>query len=206
MISINSGSDSFRRLGILLHVGQSEYQAGYRAGSQMAARHLRRVLFVIHEAGNAALAQRCAGFRAALSRAGGRVGELTVDLQQPREAEQRIAAALATHRYDGLLTLGGASIAAPALDALRATHLLGKLTYATFGIGPDVLRAVESGEITFAVDQQPYLQGYLPVVLLTQFHLYGVLPDRGRLVNTGPAFITKENARRVLALVGEGVR
>jgi simple sugar transport system substrate-binding protein len=172
----------------------------------MASRHPRRVLCVIHEAGNLALAQRCRGFADAISRAGGRSSVLTVDLQRPRAAEHRIATALAAHHYDGLLTLGGATIAAPTLEALRADRLLGKLVYATFGIGPQVLQAVERGEISFAADQQPYLQGYLPIVLLTQYHLYGVLPDRGKVVSTGPVFITKQNAHRVLTLLGEGVR
>lgn len=206
VISINSGSDAFRKLGILLHVGQNEYRAGFAAGERMASSDPRRVLCVIHEAGNLALAQRCRGFAAAISRAGGRSSVLTVNLQQPQAAESRIAAALAAHRYDGLLTLGGASIAGPTLDALRADHLLGKLAYATFGIGPKVLHAVEQGQIAFAADQQPYLQGYLPIVFLTQYHLYGVLPDRGEVVDTGPVFITKQNAHHVLALLGEGVR
>lgn len=206
VVSINSGSDAFAKLGILVHVGQGEYQAGYAAGKRMGALHVRRALCVIHEAGNLALAERCRGFAAALSTAGGRGSVLTVNLQQPQAAEQRIAAALRARHYDGLLTLGGASIAAPALTALRTDHLLGKLTYATFGISPQVLQAVQSGEIRFAADQQPYLQGYLPIVLLTQYHLYGVLPDRGEVVSTGPVFITKQNARRVLALINQGVR
>ena len=108
--------------------------------------------------------------------------------------------------FDGLLTLGGAVIAGPTLGALRSDRLLGKITYATFGIGPQVPNAVRVGQITFAVDQQPYLQGYLPIVLLTEYHLYGVLPDRGKLISTGPVFITSQNAAHVLELSNQGVR
>ena len=69
-----------------------------------------------------------------------------------------------------------------------------------------MLRAVLAGRIQFAVDQQAYLQGYLPVVLLTQYDLYGVLPDRGRLIATGPELVTRRNAARVLALALKGLR
>jgi simple sugar transport system substrate-binding protein len=206
VVSINSGSDAFRRLGTLLHVGEDEYSAGYAAGRRMSARHVRHALCVIHEAGNLDLERRCRGFAAALAITGGRTSMLDVNLQQTNSAEQRIAAALRGGRFDGLLTLGGAVIAQPTLGALRSDHLLGKITYATFGIGPQVLDAVRAGQISFAVDQQPYLQGYLPIVLLTEYHLDGILPDRGQLLTTGPVFITRQNATQVLELVNQGVR
>jgi simple sugar transport system substrate-binding protein len=104
------------------------------------------------------------------------------------------------------VTLGGASIATLALAAISTDHVAGKIAYATFGIGPDVLRAIREGRILFAVDQQPYLQGYLPIVLLEQEHRYGVLPAKGTLIQTGPVFVTKANAGRVLALSTRGIR
>ena len=131
VVSINSGSDAFRRLGTLLHVGEDEYDAGYAAGRRMRARHVRRALCVIHEAGNQSLEQRCHGFAAALGATGARTSVLDVNLQHTNAAEQRIAAALRGGRFDGLLTLGGAVIASPTLGALRSDHLLGKITYAT---------------------------------------------------------------------------
>jgi simple sugar transport system substrate-binding protein len=206
VVSINSGSDAFAKLGILTHVGEDEYQAGYAAGQRMEAKHVHRALCVIHEAGNLALQQRCNGFAAALRAAGATTATLDVNLQDAGAAERLIAAALRPRRFDGLLTLGGASIAGPALQALKSDHLLGRLTYATFGVGTQVLRAIEARQIAFAVDQQPYLQGYLPIVILTQYHLYGVLPDKGKLVSTGPTFITSRNAAHVLTLVNQGVR
>ncbi len=206
VVSINSGSDAFRKVGTLLHVGEDEYTAGYAAGRRMNARHVRHALCVIHEAGNLDLEQRCRGFAAALATTGARTSMLDVNLQHTAAAEHRIAGALRGGRFDGLLTLGGAVIAGPTLDALRSDHLLDEITYATFGIGPQVLDAVRAGQIRFAVDQQPYLQGYLPIVLLTEYHLYGVLPDRGKLISTGPVFITRQNAAHVLELSNQGVR
>jgi simple sugar transport system substrate-binding protein len=206
VVSINSGSGAFAKLGTLLHVGENEYQAGYDAGQRMRSYHVHRTLCVIPEAGNPDLQQRCRGFAAALSIAGAHTSVLNVNLQNTSAAEQLIAAALRKGSFDGLVTLSGAVIAPPALRAIQADHLLGRLTYATFGIGPRVLSAIQNGEIAFAADQQPFLQGYLPIVLLTEYHLYGVLPDRGELISTGPVFITKHNAAQVLRLINEGVR
>ena len=101
----------------------------------------------------------------------------------------------------------GATIVPPALQALEATGMEHRIPYATFAShSADVLRAVLAGKIEFAVDQQPYLQGYLPIVLLAQYIRYGVLPATGTVIPTGPVFVTKANAARVLALSVRGIR
>jgi simple sugar transport system substrate-binding protein len=206
VISINSGADAFRSLGTLLHVGQRESAAGYAAGKRMAQLGVRHALCVIHEAGNLALHERCRSFARAIAAAGGSSRTITVDLQDRATVERTIADALSAGRNDGLLTLGGATIATSALAALKETGLLGRIPYGTFGVSPEILRAIESGKIQFAVDQQPYLEGYLPIVLLAEYKLYGLLPDRGKLIATGPEFITRRNAAKALALTLEGVR
>ena len=64
VISINSGSDAFAKLGTLLHVGENEYQAGYAAGQRMPRRTMsHRTLCVIHEPHNLGLEQRCRRLR-----------------------------------------------------------------------------------------------------------------------------------------------
>jgi len=206
VVSINSGSESFRKLGILLHVGQPEYAAGLGAGKRMAAEGIEHPLCVIQEAGNIGLEERYRGFASAIAAAGGSARALTVDLQDQAGAERAIAAALRSGHFDGVLTMG-ATIVAPALEALAATHLAGRIPYATFAShSADVLRDVLAGKIQFAVDQQPYLQGYLPIVLLAQYIRYGVLPATGTVIPTGPVFVTKANASRVLALSARGIR
>jgi simple sugar transport system substrate-binding protein len=206
LVSINSGSASFRSLGILVHVGQPEYAAGLGAGKRMAAEGIRHALCVIQEAGNVGLEERYKGFAHAIAEAGGTSRTLIVNLQDQPGAERAIATALRRGHIDGLLTMG-AEIAAPALQALNATGMQHKVTYATFAShSTDVLRAVLAGKIQFAVDQQPYLQGYLPIVLLAEYTRYGVLPATGTLIPTGPVFVTKANAAQVLALSARGIR
>lgn len=206
VISINSGGSAFRSLGIAVHVGQAEYEAGVGVGERLAKKDVTRALCVVHEAGNQALHERCRGVADTLRRAGGTVTVLTVDLQDRRGADTLIAAALAGRDYDAIVTLGGASIAEPALRAIRARQLDGEIVYATFGVGPDVLRALMQGRLEFAVDQQAYLQGYLPIVLLAQHRDNGILPPQGTLIPTGPVFVTKANASAVLELVDRGLR
>jgi simple sugar transport system substrate-binding protein len=206
VVSINSGSDSFRRLGVLLHVGQPEYAAGLGAGKRMAAEGVSHALCVIQEAGNNGLAERYRGFAHAMDESGGTSRVLTVNLQDQAGAKRAIAADLRSGHIDGLLTMG-AEIATPALEALKATGMQNRIVYATFAShSNDVLRAVLAGKIQFAVDQQPYLQGYLPVILLAEYTRYGVRPARGTLIPTGPVFVTRANAARVLALSARGIR
>lgn len=164
---------------------------------------MRGPICVDHEVGNASLDQRCQGFLDAIAKAGGAGRVLAVNAANPTDAQQKITAAT-TPRVDGVFTLG-ALAARAATAALLAQGKAGKIPLATFDLSPDVLAGIRDGSIAFTVDQQPYLQGYLPVVLLTQYKLYGVLPAGGA-VPTGPAFVTKDEAARVIDWSKEGIR
>lgn len=203
VITINSGSDEFRKLGVLAHVGQPEYAAGVEAGERMAKAGVRHALCVNQEDGNAGLDQRCRGLADGLAKSGGTMKSLPVPLQDARIAQNRMAEELGSGDYDGILTLGPGG-AAPALDAVSASGQ--EITLATFDLSPDVLEAVRDGKILFAIDQQPFLQGYLPVMLLAERARYGVFPRKGELIPTGPQFVTKENAAEVLQLSAGGFR
>jgi simple sugar transport system substrate-binding protein len=204
VISINSGSDRFRDLGILAHVGQPELRAGFEAGQRMARAGVRRGLCVNQEVGNAGLDERCRGFGQAMRRAGGTSAVLEVDLQDADQAQQRITQVVRDSAADGILTLGTAG-ALPALAALR-TGFGRRVQLATFDFSPEVLQAVGSRRMLFAVDQQPYLQGYLPVVMLAERARHLLMPPPGELIPTGPEFVTAENADEVLELSRRGFR
>ncbi len=206
VVSINSGADAYRELGVLAHVGQTEYEAGFGGGERMAAAGVRRGLCVNHEVGNAALDLRCSGFRDALARVGGTATVLSVNMADPADMQQRIASALRGDlRTDGMLTLGPAG-AAPALAALRITGSQERVAFATFDLTPRVLEAIRDGEMLFAIDQQQYLQGYLPVVLLVTFAETRAMAGGGDVVRTGPGFVTRDDAEAVMDLVARGIR
>ncbi len=206
VISINSGSDAFRQLGALTHLGQAEYDAGFGGGKRMAAAGVSHALCVNQEVGNVALDRRCQGFMDALASAGGSVEVLSVDLGDPDDTQQRIVGALTVNPgIDGVLTLGTTS-AEPTLAALRETRRLGAITFGTFDLSPRVLEALRDGAMLFAIDQQQYLQGYLAVVLMTTFIETGTVPGGGEVIPTGPGFVTAATAAEVISLSARGLR
>jgi simple sugar transport system substrate-binding protein len=205
-LSINSGEDAWQRLGLLGHIGQAEYESGLAAGERLSAGGAKRVLCVNHEVGNLALDARCRGLGDALGKAGGTMEVVGITLADPEDAAQRIKGALAREAaVDGLLTLGPGG-AGPGIAALRETGKLGRVVVGTFDLTPEVLAAVRDGQLLFAIDQQPYLQGYLAVVLLTKYLQTRAMPGGGDVIRTGPSFVTREGAAAVIALAERGVR
>lgn len=205
VITMNSGSDVAKELGALTHVGQTEYEAGFGGGERMAAAGVTKALCVNQEVGNAGLDARCQGFTDAMTAAGGTVEVLGVDLADPTGAQQKIEAALtAAPDVNGVLTLGPTG-SAPALAAMEALGLGGKVQLATFDLSPEVLQALKDGKMLFAIDQQQYIQGYLPIVLLT-LNARNLNTIANEVLMTGPGFVTPDNAEKVMALAEAGTR
>jgi simple sugar transport system substrate-binding protein len=205
VITINSGSDAAQKLGVLAHIGQDEYSAGFGAGQKMAAAGAKNALCVNQEVGNAGLDARCKGFDDAMVKAGSKTKVLAVDLTDPTGAQNRVGAAIqADASIDSILTLGPTG-ASPALAALQSANLVGKIKIATFDLSPDVLKAVQKGDMLFAIDQQQYLQGYLPIAYLS-LYLRNLNTPGAFLIPTGPGFVTKDTAARVIDLSKAGTR
>jgi len=207
VISMNSGSDVYKDLGVLIHVGQTEYEAGIGGGQRLAEAGVTNGLCVNQEVGNVALDLRCQGFADALTEAGGTSQVLAVDLADPTGAQVAIESALsADPSIDGVLTLGPTG-ALPALAAFDSMGIKGQMPLATFDLAPEVLQAIVDGDMLFAIDQQQYLQGYLPIVFLTLYNQAGgLMPGGGGVVLTGPGFVTADNAEAVIQLSAEGIR
>ena len=205
VVSMNSGSDAFKKLGVLVHVGQTEYEAGLGAGQRFKDAGVKNARCFNQEVGNQALTLRCNGFFMGLT--GNEKGEiLTGKISDPAGMQSTIAAALQSDpTIDGLLTLGP-SVAKPALDAVGASGK--KVHLATFDLSADVLTAIKDGKMDFAIDQQQFLQGYLPIVILTNYAETKNLPTGNGegLIMTGPGFVTQKDAADVIALAAKGLR
>ena len=200
VISMNSGSDVRKSLGVSVHVGQTEYEAGVGGGERMAAAGVGKAICVNQEVGNVALDLRCQGFADGL---GGSVEVLAVSMD-PTEIRNQVVAYLTRNPdTEAVLTLGP-SAAEPTFAALEDEGLIGTIKLGTFDLSPTVLQALAAGKMEFAIDQQQFLQGYLPVVLLTLNHKYGLMP--GADVLTGPGFVTPGNAAQVIELSSQGIR
>ena len=200
VVSMNSGSTAREELGVLAHVGQTELEAGRGAGQRMKEAGVTNALCVNQEVGNVALDQRCEGFTEGL---GGTVEVVAVGMD-PTEIQNAIKAQLsAKPDINGVLALGPVA-SEPTFAALEELDVLDKVKVATFDLSPGVLEAVRDGKMLFAIDQQPFLQGYMPVALLTLYKQYGLmLPGN---VGTGPSFVTKDNAAQVIDLSAKGIR
>jgi simple sugar transport system substrate-binding protein len=199
VVSANSGSDAYAKLGVLTHVGQDESIAGEKAGVLMKAAGVTNALCINQEVGNAGLDARCKGFATGLA---GTSKVVQVDLKDPTGAQQAIAAAVqADATINGILALGPTG-SAPTLAAIKQLNLGSKIKLATFDLSKDVLAAIKAGDMLFAIDQQQFLQGYLPVVFLTYDKLYGLVPGGGQPIYTGPGIVDKTNVDLVLANTG----
>jgi simple sugar transport system substrate-binding protein len=201
VITINSGLDQWQQFGAITHVGQSETLAGKAAGDQMNQAGVKNALCVIQEAGNVGLEQRCAGAKSTFS---GTLTNLQVDNTDLAGSEATIESKLqADPSIDGILSLGG-DMSGQAVKAVDATGT--DVTVGTFDVNADVVQNIQDGKILFAIDQQPYVQGYLGVTGIYLKALNGNDIGGGQPVYSGPAIITKDNAADVLKFAQGGTR
>ena len=201
VISMNSGSDVSKGLGALLHVGQDEYTAGKAAGEKLKGMGGKEALCVNQEVGNVALDLRCKGFTDGF---GGKVTVLPVS-NDPADVKAKTTAALAANAgIDTIMALGAGTAGEGALAAIKDSGKAGKINVATFDMSANFLKAVAAGEAAFCIDQQQFLQGYLPVVFLANYARYGLIP--GGNVPSGPNLITKDKAAQVVELSAKGIR
>ncbi|GHB20219.1 sugar ABC transporter substrate-binding protein [Pseudovibrio japonicus] len=201
VISMNSGAEISATLGARLHVGQDEYEAGKVAGEELAAMGGTVAICVNQEVGNVALDHRCDGF------AEGFGGEVTVvpTNTDPSEVEAKIKATLeANPDIDTIIGLVASLVGEPAVRAVDSVGRTGEINVASFDVSAGFLEDVAEGKAAFAVDQQQFLQGYLPVMFLALNAKYGLLPSGD--VPSGPNLITAETAQDAIELSARGYR
>lgn len=201
VITMNSGLEQSKAFGALTHVGQSEELAGEAAGEKLKEAGVTKAICVVHEAGNVGLEARCNGARKTL---GGTLDNLQVDVSNAADAQNTIKSKLlADKSINGVLTLNPV-VAKAAVQAKSEAGSQAQL--ATFDISSDICDAVAAGDMLFAVDQQPYLQGYLPVSFIALKIRNGNDVGGGQPVYSGPGFVTKENAAQVKQFAANGTR
>lgn len=200
VIIMNSGTpDQAREVGALMYVGQPEYDAGFAAGLRAKGDGVGSFLCVNHYISSPSSTERCQGFADGL---GIELGNQMIDSgQDPAEIKNRVLAYLSSNpETDAVLTLGPTS-ADPTLLALEENGMAGDIYFGTFDLGTEIVKGIKAGVINWGIDQQPFLQAYLPVVVLTNYHRYGVLP--GNNINSGPGFVTADGLEKVEKFAGE---
>jgi len=202
VITLNSGAEQSAALGAIGHIGQTETVAGEQAGRRLAGTGAKRLLCVNGEGGNIGQVQRCDGAKKGFGQQAEMVNVKGVsDISTTvSEIESKLRA---EPGIDAVLTLTP-DLAMAAKDALASVGSRARL--ATFDLSPDVLSAIRDKKVEFAVDQQPYLQGYLPVAFLNLYDANANVVGGGQPVLSGPAFVDGTNVDAVADLVGRGTR
>jgi simple sugar transport system substrate-binding protein len=200
VIIMNSGSpEQAAEVGALMYVGQPEYDAGFAAGQRAGRDGVGSFLCVNHYISSPSSTERCQGFADGL---GVDMGNQMIDSgQDPSEIKNRVQAYLSANPdTDAVLTLGPTS-ADPTILALEENGMAGDIYFGTFDLGEEIVNGLKSGVINWGIDQQPFLQAYLPVIVLANYDRYGVLP--GNNINSGPGFVTRDALAKVEEFAGE---
>ncbi|HEY8982128.1 MAG TPA: sugar ABC transporter substrate-binding protein [Streptomyces sp.] len=202
VVGLNSGLSDWKSLGLLEFFGQDESVAGEAFGGRLNTDGAKKVVCVVHEQGNVGLTQRCDGLKKTFK---GTTEILNVNGTDMPSVQSTITAKLRQDTgIDRVVTLG-----APfALTAVKSVSEAGsKAKVATFDLNKELVKAVQSGSIEFAVDQQPYLQGYLAIDGLWLYKNNGNYSGGGeQAVLTGPAFVDKTNVEKVAEYAAKGTR
>ncbi|PNE32542.1 sugar ABC transporter substrate-binding protein [Streptomyces eurocidicus] len=201
VITVNSGSEKSKEFGALTHIGQDEVIAGEAVGEQLNERGRKKAVCVLHEQGNVGHEQRCEGVKKSFK---GELQNLYVEGTNMPNVQSSIEAKLQSDKdIDAVVTLG-----APfAPTAVKAAEQAGsKAEVDTFDLNAKVADALQSGKLGFAVDQDPYLQGYEAVDLLWLYRYNRDMLGGGRPVLTGPQIVTKDDAKILADFTKRGTR
>lgn len=199
VVSINAGESEFQDLGILTHFGQNEEMAGEAAGERLEADGISQPICVIQEQGHVGLENRCAGITSVLPD----TEILYVQGTDMTQVKSTVSSKLQSSDADAIVGLG----APYTLTIVESVQEVGSdITVASFDLNADLAQSIADGDVSFTVDQQPYLQGYQAVDALWAFHRGGFAEGGGEQIFTGPALVDSENVEEVLTFAEEGVR
>ncbi|MEW2118828.1 substrate-binding domain-containing protein [Streptomyces sp. NPDC005474] len=202
VVGLNSGLSDWKKLGLQQFFGQDESVAGEAFGKKLNEVGSKKAVCVIQEQGNVGLTQRCDGVKKTFT---GKLEILNVNGTDMPSVKSTITAKLNQDKaIDYVVTLG----ASYALTAVQSVGDAGsKAKVATFDLNKEMTDAITKGDVQFAVDQQPYLQGYLAVDSMWLFKNNGNYSGGGEQpVLTGPAFVDKSNVEKIAAFAAKGTR
>ncbi len=202
VVGINSGMDRWQSLDLLSFFGQDESVAGEALGKKLNETGAKHAVCVIHEQGNVGLESRCAGVKKTFQ---GKTETLNVNGTDMPSVKSTITAKLKQDSsIDEVVTLG-APFAMTAVQSVADAG--GKVKIATFDMNKELTDSIKKGDIEFAVDQQPYLQGYLAIDSLWLYKNNGNYSGGGEEpVLTGPAFVDESNVDTVAEYAAKGTR
>jgi simple sugar transport system substrate-binding protein len=201
VVALNAGITSFEKSGALSYFGSDESLAGEAGGKRASEGDYKHVLCVIQFQGQVQLEDRCNGVKKTFT---GQWTKIYVNGADRPSEQSTIAAKLKQDpSIDFVITLG-APDALAAINAIKDSASKAKL--GTFDFNPQIPAKIQSGELQFAIDQQPYLQGYESVDSLWLYKVNGNILGGGKPTLTGPFLVDKNNVDFVGKFAAAGTR
>ena len=201
VVAFNSGFDNWKAMGVQGYFGQDEKLAGVAAGERLTTDGAKKIICIIQEQGQVALESRCAGVKEGFK---GQTEILNVNSKDMPSVESTITAKLQQDPTVDHLVALGAPIALAAVQSKGNAN--SKAEIVTFDTNAALVDAIQGGDVKWAVDQQPFLQGYLAIDSLWLFINNKNLIGGGQATLTGPSFIDESNIDSVAELAKAGTR
>jgi simple sugar transport system substrate-binding protein len=201
VVAINAGITSYEESGVLSYFGSDESLAGQTGGKRASDDGYKHALCVVHFQGQVQLEARCDGVKSTFS---GKYDKIYVNGSDLPSVKQTISAKLAQDKSIDFIVTLGAPVALAAIDAIKESGSQAKL--GTFDFNPQIPPKIQSGELQWAIDQQPYLQGYEAVDALWLYKVNGNVLGGGKPTLTGPFLVDKSNVDFVGRFAAGGTR
>ena len=201
VVGFNAGSDVWRQAGMIGYVGQDETIAGQAVGDKLNSEGAKGAICVDQQQGAVQLEARCDGIKQTFK---GKLSVLYVPGLDMASAQSRITAKLQQDPSISYVVTLGAPFAPTAISAAQMAGSQAKV--GTFDLTPRAVSLIQQGKLQWAVDQQPYLEGYEAINMLWLYKTNGDTLGGGRAVLTGPAFVTKANIEQVAKFAKQGTR
>ncbi len=203
VVMFNAGVGNWQQCGAMEYFGQDESIAGVAAGKRLAAAGAKNVLCVLQAQGQVQLEARCAGVAKGLG-SEGTMSKLYVNGTDNSAMQSTMTAKLTQDKNVNAVITLGAPVALVAIQSIQASNSHAKLY--TFDTNAAEIAKIKSGEVVWAVDQQPYLQGYESIDSLWLYLTNGNVLGGGQTVLTGPSFIDASNVAKVAQYAARGTR
>lgn len=200
VVALNAGSDAWKDMGVLSYYGQDEKIAGQEAGEKLTSEGAGKVLCVIQEQGHVGLESRCDGVAAGHPQ----TEKLYVTGTDMGDVQSKVTAKLQQDPAISHVVMLGAPFTMTALKSIDESGSSAKMI--SFDMNKDIVEQIKSGKVQWAVDQQPYLQGYLAVDSLWLNKTNGNIIGGGQPVLTGPAFVDSSNIGAIEQFANAGKR
>jgi simple sugar transport system substrate-binding protein len=201
VVAFNAAGPNWKQMGVMAYIGTDETSSGRAVGDRLNAAGVAAALCVNQEQGAIQLEDRCDGMKQTFK---GKLSTLYVPGYDMASAQSRIAAKLQQDPTIGYVVVLGADFVPPALAAIQIAG--SKAQVGTFGLDPRAIGLIQQGKLQWAIDIQPYVQGYESIDLLWLYKTNGDEVGGGGPLLTGPNFVTKENVAEVAKFAKQGTR